>query len=162
MKKKPLNIILLVLLIVIWGGVIYKHFGRSIVVKGTPENISGQLLDITKKNFVKDTFQLHLTNKNPFKTAKPSSHTKPKAITKPLIKVKPKARTKPKWPNMTYHGFVKGNKNNTRLVLLKIDNKLYRKREKETIKGITLIKVYNDSLKVSYQNNIKHIKKNHG
>lgn len=163
MNKKYLNIALLVLLIVIWGGVLYKHFGKSNVVVNPQENNINTVAYTPKATFSKDTFTLQLINNNPFKTAISVNKKYSKTIVthKAKPKVKPKTNTKLEWPKIKYHGFVKSNNQNTPLILLNVDNVLYRKRVTESVKGITLVKVYNDSLKVSYQNNIKNIKKIH-
>ena len=148
------------LVLIIWGGVFWKYFGH----KGTPNEIM-EYSDITvnKQNYniIKDTFSLHLASRDPFEISqrvirtgnKHQIENKPKPVTKP----KPKENVV--WPTITYHGFVKGENNDTRLILLKVENRLYRKREKETIKDITLIKAFNDSLVVSMNNINKTIKR---
>ncbi|GGD07610.1 hypothetical protein [Hyunsoonleella pacifica] len=163
MNKKHLNIILLGLLLVIWGAVLYKYFGKPSVIENTINNTPKHFAYSPKATFSKDTFMLQLINTNPFKTAKKSKKTnsKSKKAHQSSVKVKPKTKTNLKWPKIKYHGFVKSNNQNTRLILLTLDNTLYRKREKEIINGITLIKAHNDSLQVSYQNNTKYITKIH-
>ncbi|TGV01065.1 hypothetical protein [Flavivirga rizhaonensis] len=164
MKKKYLNSVLIVFLIIIWGAVIYKYFGKS---DTSNKNIGNNVANINnqpKYNITKDTFLLKIINKFPFKASK--------RIRKPVQATKVKAspqKTVPKhikkintvWPDISYHGFVKGNHKTTRLVLLKIDKKLYRKRENETVVDLTLVKAYNDSLIVSFNNIKKTITKIH-
>lgn len=162
MKKKYLNGILIVLLIIIWGSLIYKYFGKQ------NNYLPSQELAYSTTDYkyiygmTKDTSALVLINFNPFKATKRVK----KQVN--LKKARPKnqsnktdKKTIVKWPNITYHGFVKGDSKATRLILLKIGNSLYRKREKETIKDVTLIKAFNDSLIVRYNNNKKTIKKIH-
>ncbi len=161
MKKKYLNSVLIVLLLIIWGSVFYKYFGNK---KSSLKNV--EALDFTsnyKQNYMvaKDTFTLELIERDPFgasvsiqKINQPKkSVRKPKSVTKPAVK------KNIVWPTITYHGFVKGESNTTRLILLKINNRLYRKREKEIVNDITLVKAYNDSLIVSLNNNNKTIKR---
>ena len=164
MNKKYLNIGLIILFVVIWGSVIYRYFGNK---KTTNENtLAITIPENYKDNYTiaKDTFQLKLINKNPFKIAKqikriktPSKRVAPKKkkIVKKVVK------TNIVWPEITYHGFVKGERKSTKLILLKINKRLYRKREKETIEEISLIKAYNDSLIVSLNKNKKTIYKIH-
>lgn len=160
MDRKYLNSVLIVLLVVIWGGVIYKHFGGK--------NISKKNMDIsnvylkTEYNHIiaKDTFLLEFKVGDPFrisgKSIKPTK--KLQTIVNKTIKIQRTQVLKNiVWPNITYHGFVKGENNTTRLILLKIDNRLYRKREKEQVKDIRLVKAFNDSLEVSLNGNNKII-----
>ncbi|GAA3591086.1 hypothetical protein Q4Q39_15790 [Flavivirga amylovorans] len=164
MKKKYLNGVLIVLLIIIWGAVVYKYFGKSNASKKNRDNNISNISSQPKYNVTKDTFLLEIINKSPFKASKrikkPVQATKVKASTqKPILKHIKKVNTV--WPDISYHGFVKGNHKTTRLVLLKIDKKLYRKRENETVGDLTLVKAYNDSLIVSFNNIKKTITKIH-
>ena len=159
MNKKYLNIILLVLLIFIWGAVFIKYFGFN---KISPNSTTiGFTSNYSKKyNIFKDTFELKLNELDPFRISG-------KIIKTPVVnkvEISPKTTVKPihknvVWPSITYHGFVKSEGETTRLILLKINNKLFKKRENETIADITLIKAYNDSLIVSLNNTKKIIKK---
>lgn len=165
MSKKYLNSILIVFLIVIWGSVIYKYFGKQSDKQLTSEYVNSNHNYQYDYKMVRDTFKLKLTNPNPFKASKKTLKTRTvKANNKPTKKKQVKnnvSKAKTTWPLITYHGFVKGDKKATRLILLKINNRLYRKREKETIKGVSLIKAYNDSLLVSFNNSKKTIQKIH-
>ncbi|NMH85966.1 hypothetical protein [Flavivirga algicola] len=165
MNKKYVNSVLIAFLIVIWGAVIYKYFGKSNTVEVGVENKVSSTNYQPKYNITKDTFLLEIINKTPFKASK---NLKKKATVvkkaKTIVKKIPKKhvkKTNVTWPDISYHGFVKGDKKSTRLVLLKINKKLYRKREKETVDGLTLIKAYNDSLWVSFNNIKKTITKIH-
>lgn len=161
MNKKYLNSTLIVLLIVIWGGVFYKYFGGKKHSDGrlnVVSSISNYKHDYT---VAKDTFQLKLIDRDPFgvhNKFKRKSKVKTR-ITKPKKNIKQKVKKNIVWPTITYHGFVKGEHNATRLILVKINNKLYRKREQQTVEDITLTKAYNDSLIVSLNKNTKTIKK---
>ncbi len=162
MKKKYLNIALFVLLIIIWGATFYKYFGRSSekIPAITNDNVFSKLQPELQE--VKETYQLNIVNEDPFKTSKPfysTSIVKPTKGNKKKVVSKSKANTSIKWPTITYYGFVKGDRQNTRLVLLKIDNRIYRKRELETVKELKILKAYNDSLVISLNNNKKTIKR---
>ena len=161
MNKKYLNSVLIVLLLIIWVGVFYKYFGnKNTSIKNTGvSNFTSNY----KQNYmiVKDTFKLELIERNPFDASyKIRKTTIPKTSVNKKIKTKKTIVKKSiVWPTITYHGFVKGESKATRLILLKIDNRLYRKREKERVKDITLVKAYNDSLVVSLNKNNKTIKR---
>lgn len=160
MKKKHLNIILTIFLIIIWSSVIYKYFGGK---KASVKNVESISAANYKQDYImaKDTFSLKLIDRDPFgvsgRVIKRVESTKP--INSPKSIVKPAVKKSIVWPTIIYHGFVKGESNDTRMILLKIDNRLYRKREKETVNDITLVKAYNDSLTVLFNDNNKTIKK---
>ncbi|MDO5968999.1 hypothetical protein Q4Q35_04190 [Flavivirga aquimarina] len=158
MNKKYLNSTLIVLLVIIWGAVFYKYFGDNKRSSESVDTINPLAFNEQHYLVIKDTFLLKLTDRDPFKV---SRDIKKKSI-KPSAKknkkvVKPVIKKNMVWPTITYHGFVKGESRNTRLILLKIANKLYRKREKETVSDIILEKAYKDSLIVSLNNNSKTI-----
>ncbi|MEW4923124.1 hypothetical protein [Algibacter sp. 2305UL17-15] len=160
MNRKYLNTTLIILLVIIWGSVFYKYFGGK---KSLEENLylNNLVSNNTKKyNITKDTFQLKLITKDPFgvSTIKKVHLSKP-SIKKSTKKNKPFLDKKIVWPKISYHGFVKSENNETPLILLKIDNKVYRKREGEVVRDITLVKVHNDSVIISLNNNIKTIKR---
>ncbi len=155
---------LIILLVVIWGAVIYKYFGKSSSINDTMGNDLASTNYKPKYTITKDTFLLEIVNKTPFKASKIVKkkviQTKPKKTTKKNV-VKPVKKINMTWPDISYHGFVKGKNKSTRLILLKIDNRLYRKRESQTINNLTLIKAYSDSLVVSFNSTKKTIQKIH-
>ncbi|WP_346882334.1 hypothetical protein [uncultured Algibacter sp.] len=161
MDKKYLNGILILFLVVIWGSLIYKYFGNSTSLdQGVySENIG---VNITKDyGIAKDTFKLKLATRDPFGVSRPytiKTNTKP-SIKKQASAKKPVINKPLAWPTITYHGFVKANNSVTPLILLKINNRVYKKREKDIVNDITLVKSYNDSLIVSLNNNKKTIKR---
>ena len=161
MKKKHLNITLTIFLIIIWGSVIYKYFGGNKASVKNVETISSAANYKQDYIMAKDTFSLKLIDRDPFgvsgRVVKRVESTKPVSSTKSIVK--PAVKKSIVWPTIIYHGFVKGASNDTRMILLKIDNRLYRKREKETVNDITLVKAYNDSLTVLFNDNNKTIKK---
>lgn len=156
MNKKYLNIILIILLCFIWGSVIYKYFIKN-------ESLKEQHQEVINLNanynyvVIKDTFKLNINNKDPFKVSKNKFYSK---IVKPLEKKALKKSTKSNtlWPNISYYGFVRGEKNKTKLALIEVNNRLYRKRENEKIEDLYLLKAYGDSVIVSLNNNTKTIK----
>lgn len=160
MNKKHLNITLIILLVIIWSSVFYKYFGGE---KAFEENL--YLNNVGSSNakeygIPKDTFQLKLISKDPFGVNRIKRHSISKPSTKKIVKeVKPVLDKKLVWPTISYHGFVRSENNTTRLILLKIDNRVYRKREKETVKEITLVTAYKDSLIISLNDNTKTIKR---
>ena len=152
----------MIFFIFIWGSIIYKFFGNQNVYD---ENlIKVKSVKNYKHNYfiVKDTFELKLIARDPFGSSKHivrseviKKHT-PQSNIKKINSVTKKNTI---WPNIVYHGFVKNERNLTRLILLNVNNRLYRKREKDNIDELILLKAYNDSLIVTINNERKTIMK---
>jgi len=149
-----------VLIFVIWGSVIKKHFGGE----NSGPNLATEVMPMQDYNYnravVSDTFKLRLAKRDPFQTSR-RRYATTKNTTKNTGGIKktnrPKTNKTLVWPQITYHGFVKSDRNNTKLVIVKINNKLFRKRENERVENVKILKAYNDSLKVSFNNNLKTI-----
>ena len=158
MNKKYLNSILIVLLVAIWGGVIYKYFVKKDTV--LPDNAiqsKGMAIDYT---IAKDTFVLQLNNRDPFKASK---RRRAQSNTTQQGKANGNRTTKPKqtlvWPNIQYYGFVKSTENKTRMALVKINNRLHRKREQQIIDDVKLVKAYSDSIIVLFNKEKKTVRR---
>lgn len=157
-----MNILLIALMCVIWGNVIFKFFGKGKTI---------QQNDITSNQFLpnkdissliqKTPFELNIINTNPFGETKINFYIKKKDVTDATNKTTSKILKKPEliWPTISYYGFVKNDINDTKLVLLKINNKFYRKREKELIEDLKIISAFSDSVIVSVSKEKRTIKK---
>lgn len=160
MNKRYVNGALVILLVVIWSSVVYKFFIKP--KKQLTSNQNNNIYNNYSANYKisKDTFNLVLINNDPFKVSKkrPLYKKSLKPVSRQVVQ-KTTNNTNVNFPTITYHGFIKGENKATRLILLKINNRLYRKREEEQVNNVTVVKAYNDSLIVSFQNNLKTIKK---
>ena len=161
MNKKYLNMVLIALLIFIWGSVVYKYFVKKAVDTADSNNIP--VMASTNMDFTvtRDSFELVLNDKDPFGISKrrpnpidvkKTSHID---LSKKLV---PKNDT---WPKISYYGFVRGQQKSTKLVLIKVNNKLSRKRETENIEEVSILKAYSDSVIVSYNKEHKTIQRIH-
>ena len=147
MKKKYLNIPLFLFVVIIYGAIFLKLFGKKQVVEDNISNNMTYLKTISNYNVKRDSFDISSLEKDPFRIHRRIKKEKsPKAQTaksKPISKINSSTKV---WPKITYYGFVKNDSKPTRLALLKVDSRLYRKRETESIEGLTLVKVFNDSI----------------
>jgi hypothetical protein len=158
MNKKYLNSILIVLLALIWGGVIYKYFVKKKTV--LPENALQSKSMAIDYTIAKDTFVLRLNNRDPFKASKRrrvQSNTTQQAKSSSNRAKQPKKALV--WPNIQYYGFVKSAQNKTRKAHVKINGRLHRKRERETIDNVKLVKVYSDSIIVMFNREKKTVRR---
>lgn len=151
MTKKNLNIFLSILLIVIWGGIIYKYFFKKSIVENddlVESNITGNFIPTDK---VRDTLVLEFSGRDPFLDAKPIKKTVVPKTTSPKIYKKPEANII--WPQIQYYGFVKSNNSKNELVVIKIDGKLYKARNKENIDELKILRTYSDSVEMELHRN---------
>lgn len=163
MNKKKLNLVLILFLVVIWGLVFNKFFNA------TKSNTNSVPLAVTTNSvpvlvIQKDTFDLREVPRDPFlgkiqvkvkkKTNRVASTTlKPKK----KLKINKKKLQKKVWPKLKFYGFVKGQNRSSMLCLIKVNNKFYKKREKENIEELILKKVFKDSLIAEYKGETKTI-----
>jgi hypothetical protein len=164
MRKKYLNSILFILLVVIYAGVFFKIFGK----KETQSN-SNITSFIGSNSFALDLkreeFDINGISQDPFRLSiKPHSKSSQNTLNNQSKKKsnKPITKRENSWPQINYYGFVRNNLNATKLALLKVDNIMHRKREKEKIGAILILEAYNDSIilkKGGFIKTIKRIKK---
>ncbi|WP_298892444.1 hypothetical protein [uncultured Psychroserpens sp.] len=159
MKKKHLNIVLFILVFVIYGGVFFKIFKKKEVQLDNSAYNSTFSQQVSDFNIKRSNFNISSMKSDPFGISKMRTR-------KPIVKMEPKStfnsvpqktKTSMTWPRVTYYGFIKNNSKTTRLALIKINNKLHRKREQEKIDNILIVKAYNDSIKLSFNNTTKTI-----
>jgi hypothetical protein len=161
MKKKTINAVLLIGVLIIWIIVIKRSFNffgskkEEVAISITPPT------NLPTFKFEKDTFLISNFDRDPF-LDKHSKKTKTSTL-KPRINHKQPVKTKKKvfiadntnWPKLKYFGYLKGNNQSEKLAVIKIDGKLHRVREKSNIDDIGVLKVYKDS--VSLKRNGKTI-----
>ena len=157
MKKKHLNILLIILVIGIWGKLIYsysKRFTKPKIDTVQRKNLSnlGNYLKIKKNKFnlvelQRDPFLNKTVVKNK-KTKKIKRHTSATKKTKYF-----------NWPNIEYIGFL-NNKANSKLAILKINDIIKNCKESSLIdEKIYIRKIYRDSVKLEANNQVITIKK---
>lgn len=151
MKKKFLNGFLLVVLIFIWGAVIYKYFGFDI----NSTNKTDELSNMPEKSFTKaissptDSFEPKLKIINPFKVSQPLKFEKEDTEEYKLslnLRSTLSISSNVVWPSIKYYGFVKSEQYDSKLIVFSINGKMYREREKTEILGFSLFKATQDSL----------------
>mgnify|MGYP006173368547 FL=1 len=161
MNKKTLNIILIVTVVALWGTVLYKYVNRffnpiqnDFAVREFSSPISTKI--------AKDTFDLQPLHRDPFLDRSMIKRNEEKPIrvnTQPkVIKTKTPEIQKP-FPLVHYYGYIKSQDKKEQLILLKVNNKLERVRLKSNIDGLIINQIYKDSIQVSYNKELKMIKK---
>lgn len=163
MSKKKINIALILVVLGLWGTVAYKaisqyFFSNELAFSGVQNQANVNFSKIEK-----DTFNLETIGRDPFLNKSTAPVIKPAASATTVFK-KP-ANTQPKivkpkeillWPEVHYYGYIKSREKKEELILVKIQNKLYKLRKNDQIDGLFIKKVYNDSVEV-YFNKEKRI-----
>lgn len=154
MSKKKLNIALLILVFGLWGTVGYKAVSQYIFSKEIALNEVQSNAEFNFSQIKKDTFSIGVIQRDPFlnkiseqKTQVPlvkKTYSAPKIIMPPIIKAPIM------WPSVSYYGYIKSKEKTEELILVKIDNKLYRLRKNAQVDGLFIKKVFNDSLEVVF------------
>jgi len=154
LKKKILNSILLALCVVIYASIFFKFFGEKEVIENHNSNLSYIAQKPFKKENKKTTFQLNIPSRDPFlNKIYASNKTKKKSPVKKsrINDIEPVFN----WPTIKYYGFLKNKENKTRMVVLKVRNKMYRLREKSTIGDIKIENAYGDSIILKHKKELK-------
>lgn len=160
MKKKRINIVLIIGVALIWGLLIYRFFGNSFTSQENQKGSVAIAYDELPTLIQKDTIELKLYTKDPFlgtlkNTRKLVLKTK-KGVnvkkTKPIIVVQ--------WPQLEYLGFVMEEKAKEPLLLLRVNGKLIRKKSSfEFYEGMKILNFYRDSLLVVFNGTEKTLSK---
>lgn len=165
MKKKNLNIILIIAVGLIWGILIYKYVNNQFASDDTTQvNYGDNSADFKVSSKIKkDTFQLKEYERDPFLGK--MSRRRERVVIHNGVGTKPKkSSTAPKtitpWPQIQYIGYVKEEKSKNPLLLLKINGKFLRKKaDQEFLEGLKIQSFYKDSIIVRYNKEEKTIKK---
>ncbi len=164
--KKKINIVLIIVVLGLWGTVGYRtvnqyFFSKKLIIKTMDLN-----KELNANQINKDTFQMENSIRDPFLNKQDQSmvpSTK-KIYSKSLNIKKNVAQTfKPKefinWPSISYHGYIQSKVNNEELILVKINEKMHKLKINEEVEGVTLKKVYKDSIEFVFNKEKKIIQK---
>lgn len=152
MKRKHLNIILIILVLFIWGKLVYNYTKRfTVPIVNTKNNYHYKsTISVEKKDF-----KLSVLQRDPFLN-KIHSQSKVK-------KRKPKTNktSKPKytsWPTITYLGFIKNKSAHNRLAILKVDGHIKNIKEQSYFnENIYIRKIFKDSIHLQINKQLKTI-----
>ena len=157
MSKKKINIILLIVVLAIWGILIYRFIGGQFF-SDTPElNYQPTAINEQPVFTKKQAHEIAIHERDPFLSKHDyiryhyQSHSGEKQSNNSNNKVV-NSKVPVQWPMIKYLGFVKQKKSKKPLILLQIDNKFYRKRPNEKlIGGVKIMNFYKDSIKLQYK-----------
>lgn len=151
-------------MLVIWAIVfnkIFKFFGNNV----EENNVSVNPITIVdpRMNFSKDTFDLRRVERDPFLGKYAVSRTKKHRTTTKLVSNDGSKKTnvtdKKPWPKISYHGYVKGSKSTSELILIRMNNKFYKIREGDMLEDISVKKIFRDSILIKRNRESKTVLK---
>lgn len=158
--KKKLNIVLLLLVLCLWGTVLYKYVNQYFIKKGhiqytTAYHLSGG------KIMVKDTFELKSIERDPFLNNIIETKSALSTTRKIYVPIKhspkelPKLNTKIPFPNIQYYGYIKALDKSKENILISRNGKFMKLSLNEAAEGLKIIKLSNDSIKVDFNKESK-------
>lgn len=160
MQKRIINGLLITLCVVIYGAIFFKAFWKKEEVDNTPIIAASYTNFDLKINANKDSIELYLPTRSPFGEPNKVKKVRSKTQSQKSKNIK-KEPTKKQWPRIAYFGFVKNSANNQKLAVVKVNNNLFRKREGDYLDDeLKILKAYSDSIIVSYDKDLKTIKRN--
>jgi len=159
MKNKKLTYFLGVLVIGVWGLIIYRVFRAM----GGDDNPNAQVMTAFKKEafndyeLPKDTGKLLLNYRDPFSVEKEKDTARTPVI-KPVRPAMPKPAVN--WGMIKYAGFVHNPGSGKIIAIVSINGRQQMLAEGETADQVRLLRNMKDSIQVLYQGNTKFITMN--
>lgn len=163
MSKKKINIALLIIVLGLWGTVIYKyvsHFFFKPEIEVFQHDINtGKKL----KNSVKDTFELKPLERDPFLAI---NYHKPKpVIIRPqnnsnalILKKEPVSIKKKQFPRVIYYGHIMSEEKRKETILLSVGGKFLKVALNEEKENIKVVGFTRDSIKVEFEREFQWIR----
>ena len=148
MNKKKLNIGLLIILLLIYGSVLYKYFGGS--PKETVRKVAIADTAVEERIQPKADFELIISDRDPFLDRSIRKQAQKGNTQKKKINIRTKENTVISWPRIEYYGFLKSDNNEKARAVIEIDTKRYNLREGKEIDGLKIKKIFMDSLAVEF------------
>ncbi|MGY3214545.1 hypothetical protein [Mucilaginibacter sp. HD30] len=159
MKNKKFTYLLGLLVLFVWGIIIYRIFDTVAGGEGdfTPVQHVGEQKNSNDYSVPADTTRLLLNYKDPFKLTK-QPDTAVKRITQ-TVEVKPSIPKPPfSWNFVRYSGYTRSSGSKKLLAVMSINGQPAILQEGEMVADIKLIKNYQDSVKVTFKGRTGYIR----
>lgn len=162
--KKKVNIVLLLVVIGLWGTVVYRYVKRFFYQSNDVLNQTSIANRKINKIVAKDSFELPTITRDPFLNKNTVVKTtlvhkqvlkNRQPITKPSVP-KQMAKNAQPMPSIKYYGYIKSTGAVGELFLLRVNGKLLKIKLNQEIENLKVTQLKNDSIKIVY--NKKEIK----
>ena len=160
MKNKKAIYFLLPLVLIIWGLIIYRIVSGSAsdnYVQSAAVNIP---LKLNQEKV--DTFSIYADYSDPFLDyiwEFDDSGSDEEAVVEEIVPVIEKPPIIINWPKISFGGIVKNQKSNKQVIIINIGEVGHLMKAGDVVSGVTLKKVFNDSIQVSFEKENKTIVK---
>lgn len=164
MKNKKATYILLIAVIAIWGGVVFRIINH---IRKPAENFSMRQANIgvqSKFSGNDTTISLKLNYPDPFLKYNYSAVSNNQSAQRSNRNADIRQRISPEvqivnenivWPEIKFSGIIFNNKTSERLGLLEINSESFLVKKGEDKNGVQIIEIYPDSIKVNYKNKLR-------
>lgn len=163
MKNKRTTYILIISVVAVWGIIFYRIFTATQAAEPVSFNLpaSKASYESLYDYQMKDTFTLALNYRDPFLGGEPQSEIpvttvprEPAGFVMNAIAAPPPVN----WEIIRYTGYIMNPNIRRAVAIMNINGKEYMLSEGQKADGVTLIKSYRDSVKISYQSKTKFIR----
>lgn len=157
--KKNINIILILAVSGLWGTVIFKYIKQFFQDEKADLSLTATSNIILPKEVKRDTFHLVALPVDPFlkKAYTPQPPTQHMVVTQKINRQPKKVSPTPvikevtPFPEIHYYGFIKSKDKTEELILIKVNNTLYKTRPNADCQGVVIKKIYRDSIEVKFE-----------
>lgn len=161
MKNKKMIYILFPVTIIVWGLIIFRIFNYA---NQEPEFQFSEknITNIIKDSLVIEEFEIKANYRDPFirsiATVKKDDDKK-NANKRNNRGTRTRINRKIRWPKVEYNGIVENIKNKATLAILNIDEKNCLLKNNEECNQVLVIKIYEDSIRLKYNDEEKTFRK---
>jgi hypothetical protein len=158
--KKKINVALILIVLTVWGLVASKTLKQYFFLDKKTFNTKNQNSNLKTNQINKDTFTINHIDRDPFLNKESrvitASFTQNTRFKSTIIKKKLKPEIIKhveilNWPLISYHGYINSkDRKDELLILVNIDKKLHKLKLNEQSEGITVKKVYKDSIELDF------------
>ena len=156
MKNKKLLYILAPVVIIVWGIIFYRIFSQ-IKKKNTGYIPSFQISEMPVENIKRDTFVIVASYRDPFLTSnyvkkppKEEDNKEIKSVKRNQPVTQRRINRRVRWPNIEYSGSIYNKDSKQYIAVIKINNNGFLMYSNETNMDVTIIKIYEDSVRLSF------------
>ena len=164
MDKKKLNIVLLLFVAGLWGTVLYRYASQYLYKQEVIVVKQDRIFSLDRNMQKKDTFEMDPIKRDPFLNKSYTADNKKTVYPIASVKKVPKREPIVKntyFPAVEYYGYIKSNNDGKKeLVMIKNNGVLMKLKLGEERDGLKILKVFKDSVQLSYAKKVFFVKKN--
>jgi hypothetical protein len=158
--KKKINVALILIVLTVWGLVASKTLKQYFFLDKKTNHTINYNSNLKINQINKDTFSIDPIDRDPFLNKESHTNTPSLAQNIHFKSTIVKKKLKPEiikhvqilnWPLISYHGYINSKDRKDELLLLvNIDKKLHKLKLNELSEGITVKKIYKDSIELDF------------